>query len=113
MTDKVKCENCGNAVVPRLWMTDTKSMIVHRKNEHICPICGVTMYVSGGGHTSLGKLLFLIVFVPLAFLFIGKLLAVPFLYLGFGALSHWMGFIAFGALMVYLYRRKNRTRHRH
>ena len=33
------------------------SVIYHRSNQHLCPICGVTMYTTGGGLTVVGRLI--------------------------------------------------------
>lgn len=53
---KVYCEKCSNSVVPRLWHEDMNSLIYNRSSQHICPICGVTMYSTGGGLTIAGYL---------------------------------------------------------
>ena len=51
---KVTCKGCSKTVVPRLWHEDMNSIIFYRKNQHICPICGITMYETGGGLTPIG-----------------------------------------------------------
>ena len=55
MKNGVRCKNCENVVIPRIWHRNIDSRIYHRQNQHICPICGVTMYVTGGGLTVLGN----------------------------------------------------------
>ena len=58
MTNGVECKHCGKTVVPRLWHDNMDSIMYRRQNQHICPICGVTMYVTGGGYTVLGIIVF-------------------------------------------------------
>ena len=57
----VNCEKCNNNVVPRLWHEDMNSFTSYRRNQHICPICGVTMYETGGGTTPLGYIIYSVV----------------------------------------------------
>ena len=57
----VKCEKCNNNVVPRLWHEDMNSLTSYRRNQHMCPICGVTMYETGGGTTPLGYIIYSLV----------------------------------------------------
>lgn len=65
MKNGVECKNCKNTVHPRLWHENMNSVIYHRSNQHICPICGITMYTTGGGLTLIGSLI-AHVFVALA-----------------------------------------------
>ena len=51
---KVKCTGCSNEITPRLWHQHVGSWIFERKSEHICPVCGITMYETGGGFSVLG-----------------------------------------------------------
>lgn len=46
--DRVECRNCGRAVVPHLWV-DTRDRMSHPTVRHLCPLCGATLFVSGGG----------------------------------------------------------------
>ncbi len=48
MSQGVLCKNCNNRVHPKLWNENMNSVIYNRSNQHICPICGVTMYTTGG-----------------------------------------------------------------
>ena len=53
---KVKCSNCRSYVIPRLIHHEHHAnMIVSRKTEHVCPICGDSMYETGGNLTGIGK----------------------------------------------------------
>ena len=110
MDGKVSCKSCNNSVTPKLWHHNTRSKIKERLNEHICPVCGVTMYQTGGGFTLLGKALFFVLVVPLAFILLLNLLAYPFAAVGFGkTVSQSLGFLAFVGLMYFLYKSKNKT----
>jgi len=44
----VRCGKCGSDVSPRLWHVHVSNFTYHR-TQHICPICGVVMYETGGG----------------------------------------------------------------
>lgn len=46
--DRIECWNCGRAVVPQLWV-DGRNGLEHPKVRHLCPLCGATLLVSGGG----------------------------------------------------------------
>lgn len=46
--DRIECQSCGRAVVPQLWV-DTRDRMSHPKVRHLCPLCGMTLRVSGGG----------------------------------------------------------------
>lgn len=50
----VFCGQCNNKVMPRLWHGNHDSLVWRRHTEHICPVCGDTLYVTGGGATLLG-----------------------------------------------------------
>jgi len=65
MKNGVNCSKCDNTVMPRLWHEDMNSIMFHRSNKHICPICGVTMYTTGGGLTLIGNVIFHIAAVGL------------------------------------------------
>jgi hypothetical protein len=54
----VECKSCNKFVTPRLWHDNMYSIIFNRSNQHICPICGETMYRTGGGLTFLGSIVF-------------------------------------------------------
>jgi len=45
----IDCPACRRAVVPRLWFENERNLFAYRKTQHICPYCGVVMYVTGGG----------------------------------------------------------------
>ncbi|PWQ93116.1 hypothetical protein [Leucothrix arctica] len=45
--DKVKCKSCQSNVIPRLWVMNG-GWFHYRRNQHLCVICGVVMYESGG-----------------------------------------------------------------
>jgi len=51
----VLCRSCKNSVSPRLWHHN--NIFTNRSIEHICPICGKTMYTSGGGLSIIAMLL--------------------------------------------------------
>ena len=53
--DTVVCPHCSRNVVPRLWHENSEHS--HRKTQHICPLCGQIMYVTGGNLTSGAKIL--------------------------------------------------------
>jgi hypothetical protein len=43
----MRCQNCGHAVVPRLWLTGG-DFLTYKTTQHLCPYCGVVMYETGG-----------------------------------------------------------------
>lgn len=53
--DKAKCGSCSSNVMPRLFYHNVNSLFFNRSQEHVCPLCGDTMYVSGGGISPLFK----------------------------------------------------------
>jgi ribose/xylose/arabinose/galactoside ABC-type transport system permease subunit len=54
---KVACLSCNSNVVPRLHFHGKRQdVLFHRQIEHICPICGKTLYVTGGGFTVIARL---------------------------------------------------------
>ena len=58
MQSTVKCSNCGSHVIPKLWHDLPESELISNKaTQHICPICGVQMYKTGGGTTIIGKII--------------------------------------------------------
>ena len=46
--DRIECRGCGRAVVPQLWV-DARDRMSHPTVRHLCPLCGATLRVSGGG----------------------------------------------------------------
>jgi ribosomal protein S27E len=82
-TGLVKCPSCNKEVSPRLWHENISSNIYRRKTLHLCPLCGKTMYTSGGGLTGFGMLIAFIFVIPLLIAFIGKLISSIFEYIGF------------------------------
>ncbi len=46
--DRIECQSCGRAVVPQLWV-DARARLSHPRVRHLCPLCGATLRVSGGG----------------------------------------------------------------
>ncbi len=46
--DRIECPKCGRAVLPQLWV-DTRNGLEHPTVHHLCPYCGVSMRISGGG----------------------------------------------------------------
>ena len=56
--DTVVCPHCSRNVVPRLWHEHSNHR--DRATQHICPLCGLVMYVTGG-KLSLGSKLVLTV----------------------------------------------------
>lgn len=46
--DRIECRGCGRAVVPQLWV-DASDRMSHPTVRHLCPLCGATVRVSGGG----------------------------------------------------------------
>ncbi len=77
---------CGAKVIPRLWHV-YGNLFSNTLTQHICPICGMVMYETGGGFRA---------YVPicsaLAFLMFG---------LGYCAGGRWlMGLLSIGLAMV-------------
>ena len=56
--DTVVCPHCSRNVVPRLWHQHSNHS--DRATQHICPLCGQVMYVTGG-KLSMGSILVIIV----------------------------------------------------
>ena len=63
--DAITCNSCNRSVVPRLWHYQlwTDRLLANRffnveymKTQHICRLCGVTMFETGGGLTLPGKI---------------------------------------------------------
>ena len=46
--DRVNCPKCRRAVVPQLWV-DARNRLEHPKVNQLCPSCGTTLRVTGGG----------------------------------------------------------------
>jgi hypothetical protein len=57
--DRVECRSCGRAVVPQLWV-DARNRAEHPTVCHLCPLCGATLRVSGGGISRGGWALFVV-----------------------------------------------------
>ena len=55
--DRIECRGCGRAVVPQLWV-DARNRTEHPTVRHLCPLCGATLRVSGGGISRGGWALF-------------------------------------------------------
>lgn len=53
----MQCQGCGRTVVPQLWVTDHGELTVP-KVRHLCPLCGETPRVTGGGLTRGGLYFF-------------------------------------------------------
>jgi ribosomal protein S27E len=61
--ETIECPSCQRAVIPRLWFTGGDYMS-YMKTQHICPLCGIVMYETGGGYKR-GAVIATIVGVPL------------------------------------------------
>jgi ribosomal protein S27E len=72
--DRIECRSCGRAVVPQFWV-DGRNGLEHPTVRHLCPLCGATLFVSGGG-MNWTMLALIIRFSVLAFLII--ILAIVF-----------------------------------
>lgn len=66
---------CGAKVIPRLWYV-YGNVFSHTLTQHICPICGVVMYETGGGFRA---------YVPVV-----ASLAFSMLALGYFSGGHWV-----------------------
>lgn len=62
--DTVTCPHCAKNVVPRLWHYRSQIPLRYMKTQHICPLCGVCMYVTDGEMTTSGKVLLLVMAMP-------------------------------------------------
>lgn len=58
--DTVTCKHCSRNVVPRLWHKHTD--LQKRATQHLFPLCGKVMYVTGG-EPNFGGWVFSIVFL--------------------------------------------------
>lgn len=54
--DRIECQQCGRAVVPQLWV-DARNRLEHPTVRQLCPLCGATLRVSGGGVSRGGRAL--------------------------------------------------------
>jgi hypothetical protein len=56
--DSVQCNSCGKQVVPKLWhyRPMLAGSLRYLRTQHICPLCGVCMYESGGNLSVMGKI---------------------------------------------------------
>ena len=65
--DAITCNSCNRKVVPRLWhyrlwtdrlLANRFFNVEYMKTQHICPLCGVIMFETGGGMTLPAKIVF-------------------------------------------------------
>lgn len=65
--DTITCNSCNRKVVPRLWhyrlwtdrlLANRFFNVEYMKTQHICPLCGVIMFETGGGMTLPAKIVF-------------------------------------------------------
>lgn len=93
-TTKVTCKKCSSEVVPRLWHSNNDSMIFNRVTEHICPICGETMYVTGGGLSpnikNIGVFAVFVVLLAAVTTFESNLLTSIFLFISIIVIWRWV-----------------------
>lgn len=68
MTATVQCPDCHSHVHPRLWHYKSALPFRYLKTQHLCPICGVCMYESGGQFHWAGHLWLFIVLLPVTVL---------------------------------------------
>jgi predicted RNA-binding Zn-ribbon protein involved in translation (DUF1610 family) len=73
--DRIECHSCGRAIVPQLWV-DAKNRMEHPTVRHLCPLCGATLRVSGGG-ISRGGWTLLVVSISLIVLALVVALVLP------------------------------------
>jgi hypothetical protein len=68
--DTLECNACHKQVVPRLWhyqpllnrvFSNQYLNFTHLKTQHICPLCGAVMYLTGGQITLPAKLVLVLV----------------------------------------------------
>jgi len=57
--DRIECRSCARSVVPQLWV-DARDRMSHPTVRHLCPLCGSTLRVSGGGMSRGGWALFVV-----------------------------------------------------
>ncbi len=77
LDERVRCQHCGSAVVPRLWLTGG-DFLTYKTTQHLCPYCGVVMYQTGGTYKR-GPTIIAVVFVCVTL--IVTLLLVGWIYL--------------------------------
>lgn len=65
--DRIECQGCGRAVVPKLWVDD-RDQLIHPRVTHLCPFCGNVLRETGG-RPNLRILFFALVVLVLGFLF--------------------------------------------
>lgn len=52
----VPCPSCGESCKPRLWhYTPAFGAVRYMKTQHICTLCGIAMYETGGQINVFGK----------------------------------------------------------
>jgi len=79
---KVNCGNCNNDVIPKLWKKNKESAFNERELEHVCPICGTSMYTSGGELTDLGRGVSAVVGTFIGIILIAAIIVWPFRAIG-------------------------------
>jgi len=72
--DKVHCQTCKIKVSPRLLHAGHNSFIFNRSTEHLCPLCGETMYRTGGGWSTLSKVIVVLFIAQFVTVLLGGLL---------------------------------------
>ena len=87
--DTITCNRCNRKVVPRLWhyrlwtdrlLANRFFNVEYMKTQHICPLCGVIMFETGGGMTLPAKIVVgfvLYCFVSVALITIGESFSPP------------------------------------
>ena len=87
--DTMTCNRCNRKVVPRLWhyrlwtdrlLANRFFNVEYMKTQHICPLCGVIMFETGGGMTLPAKIVFGFVgfcFISITLITIGESLSPP------------------------------------
>lgn len=66
MQTTIKCKNCGSSVIPSLLQTDD-SWYEYSSTQHVCPLCGVVMFETGGEIRTEIKLVALAIITIFAF----------------------------------------------
>ncbi len=75
--DSIRCSGCSRDVVPRLWHYSPLfgGYIRYMITQHICPLCGVVMYETGGQLYPLVKYIFWLLAIYAYFALVGVLLS--------------------------------------
>lgn len=102
---RVDCEKCNNSVAPRLWHEDDNNVLFNRSIQHICPICGVTMYNSGGGLSLIGYF----VFGAVALMIASSIIVSALRTIGFSLeVANFLSTISIGFIIVWYIDRRTR-----